>query len=173
MIQQICSFETVNLLKTVTGAVSSFMVVDLPGAGDGDDDDDDGNYDANDDDGDEDDDEGGDGDEDDDAVLILLPNCILFSLFPDHPSSSITSFSSTSICSGSLIHSNTGQPACQLCFFLVLRHKQVIDCDTAEDDSIPLLLLYPLPHPPHHLHPYLCFPPHPSPSSSTISMCSA
>ena len=92
------------------------MVVDLPGAGDGDDDDDDGNYDANDDDGD---DEGGGGDEDDDAVLILLPNCILFSLFPDHPSSS-TSFSSTSICSGSLIHSSTGQPACQLCFFLGL-----------------------------------------------------
>ena len=92
------------------------MVVDLPGAGDGDDDDDDGNYDANDDDGD---DEGGGGDEDDDAVLILLPNCILFSLFPDHPSSS-TSFSSTSICSGSLIHSNTGQPASQLCFFLGL-----------------------------------------------------
>ena len=99
------------------------MVVDLPGTGDGDDDDDDGNYGADDDDGDdkgdEDDDEGGGGDEDDDAVLILLPNFILFSLFLDHPSSS-TSFSSTSICSGSLIHSNTGQPACQLCFFLGL-----------------------------------------------------
>ena len=57
-----------------TGAVSCFMVVDLPGAGDGDDD---GNY------GDEDDDEVGVGDEDDDAVLILLPNSILFSLFSD------------------------------------------------------------------------------------------
>ena len=89
------------------------MVVDLPGTGDGDDDDD------GDDKGDEDDDDGGGGDEDDDAVLILLLNSILFSLFPDHPSSS-TSFSSTSICSGSLIHSNTGQPACQLCFFLGL-----------------------------------------------------
>ena len=70
-------------------------------------------------DGDDDDDEVRVGDEDDDAILILLPNSILFSLFLDHPSSS-TSFSSTSICSASLIHSNTGQPACQLCFFLGL-----------------------------------------------------
>ena len=38
-----------------TGAVSCYMVVDLPGAGDGDDDDDDddGNYGSNDDDGDD------------------------------------------------------------------------------------------------------------------------